>query len=322
MKIENPKLKIVFMGTPEFGAVILEELVKNGYKPALVVTETDKPVGRKHIVTPPLVKTTALRYDIPIAQPERIKNLKLEIENLRPDLIIIAAYGKIIPKEILDIPKYGSLNVHPSLLPRWRGPSPIQYAILNGDEETGVTIMLPDEQMDHGKILSSTEYRLSGDETHENLLKELTNLGAKLLVDSVPKYINKEIKPMPQDDSKATYSKILKKEDGKIDWKKTAQEIERQIRALNPWPGTFCGCEENKYKIKTIKIHKAKIQEQTENGPVGICGKTFMATNEQIAVQTGKDYLIIEELQIEGGKKMPVKDFLKGHLEFIGIILI
>jgi methionyl-tRNA formyltransferase len=153
------------------------------------------------------------------------------------------------------------------------------------------------------------------------LHNELANLGAELLVDIIPKWTNKEIKPMSQDETKVTYTKILKKEDGRIDWTKSAEEIERQIRAFDPWPGTFCECEDNKFKTKTIKIWKASVQKQTLVGPFGEVGKTYMATNEQIAVQTGEGFLIIEELQPESGKRMKAKDFLKGHPDFIGILL-
>jgi methionyl-tRNA formyltransferase len=314
----NPK--IIFVGTPEFGAIILENLIKADFKPVLVITETDKPVGRKQIITSPPVKIAALRYNISIAQPGKIKDYK-EIKNLNPDLIIIAAYGQIIPKEILEIPKYGCLNVHPSLLPKYRGSSPIQYAILNGDQETGVSIMLLDEKMDHGPILGNSKIQIPKSKNYFELHDELAILGAKLLTEIIPKWLNNEIKPMPQDETKTTFSKIFKKEDGKINWTKSAQEIERQIRAFDPWPTSFAECGENKFDIKTIKIWRASVQEQTGVGPFGQPGKTYMATNEKIAVQTGKDFLIIEELQPESGKRMLAKDFLKGHSDFIGTIL-
>jgi methionyl-tRNA formyltransferase len=321
-KINNcMELKIIFMGTPEFGATILENLIRNDLKPVLVITETDKPAGRKKIITPPIVKTAALRYNISIAQPKNISDSVCQIRDLKPDLIIVAAYGQIVPKIILEIPKFGCLNVHPSLLPKYRGPSPVQYAILNGDKETGVSIMLLDEKMDHGDVLSCASRQITGKETASILLKELTQIGAKLLVDTIPKWINNEIKPMPQDNTKATYTKILKKEDGKIDWTKPAEEIERQIRAFDPWPGCYTLCEDNKFNIKTIKIWKAGVQKSTKAGPFGNPGKTYMATNEKIAVQTGADFLIIEELQPESGKRMRAEEFLKGHSDFIGTIL-
>lgn len=314
-------LKIIFLGTPEFGAIILDGLVNSGYKPALVVTETDKPVGRKQIITPPLVKVAALRYNLKIVQPDKILNLKSEILNLKPDLGVVAAYGQIIPKEILDIPKYGFLNVHPSLLPKYRGPSPIQYAILNGEEKTGVTIMQIAEKVDSGPIVAQEEITIEKEYTYETLHNKLAVLGVKLLVDNIYKYINKEIKPMAQDDSKATYTKILKKENGKIDWQKPAEEIKNQITAFGREPGTYTECGENKFGIKTIKISKASVQEQTKNSPKGVPGKTYLATNEKIAVQTGKDFLIIEEIQPESGKRMPAKEFLLGRPDFIGTIL-
>lgn len=314
----NPK--IIFMGTPEFGAIILEGLVKSGYKPVLVITETDKPVGRKKILTPPIVKTVALRYNIPILQPERIENTKYQIPDAKPDLIIVAAYGQFLPKEILEIPKYGCLNVHPSLLPKYRGSSPIQSAILNGDRETGVTIILMDSKIDHGPILAQKRLEIKIRETAEQLHDRLVELGAKVLTDTIPNWIKGGIKPTLQDDSTATYSKILKKEDGKIYWKKSAEEIERQIRAFSPWPGSFTEIENGDSK-KIIKIFKATVLRQTNHGPFGILGKTYLAPNDKIAVQTGKDFLIIEELQPSGGKRMASKDFLKGHKKFIGIIL-
>jgi methionyl-tRNA formyltransferase len=316
----NPK--IIFIGTPEFGAIILEGLIEAGFKPALVVTETDKPVGRKKIITSSPVKIVAQKFDIPIDQPEKIKNLELKIKNLKPDLGIVAAYGQILPSNILSIPKFGFLNVHPSLLPKYRGPSPIQCTILNGDEETGVSIMLLDEKMDHGSILVQRKLELSiSNLQFTNLHNELAKLGTGLLISTIPQWLSNEIKAMPQDETKATFTKILKREDGKIDWSKPAAELERQIRAFDPWPGSFAECGENKFKIKNIKIWQASVQEQTGVGPFGQPGKTYMATNENIAVQTGKDFFIIRELQPESGKRMSTKEFLKGHSDFIGTML-
>jgi methionyl-tRNA formyltransferase len=322
LKIKNLKFKIIFVGTPEFGAIILEGLIKANFKPVLVVTETDKPVGRKKIITPPPVKIIAEKYSIPIAQPEIIRNLELEIKNLKPDLGIVAAYGQILPNNILSIPKFGFLNVHPSLLPKYRGPSPIQHAILNGDKETGISIMLLDEKMDHGPIIAQRELEFSiSNFQFKNLHDELAELGIKILMETIPKWLDKEIAAIPQDESQATYTKILTKDDGRIDWTKPAEFIERQVRAFSPWPGTFSFCSENQFGIKSIKILKAGIQEQTGMGPFGEPGKTYMATNEKIAVQAGKDFLVIEELQPESGKKMLARDFLMGHSDFTGTIL-
>lgn len=313
--MKNPK--IIFIGTPEFGAIILRKLIENNFKPSLVITAPDKPVGRKQITTPPEVKQVAEEYSIPSLQTEKIATLKQEISNQKSDLIITAGFTQIIPKEILEIPKYKSLNVHPSLLPKYRGPSPIQNTILNGDKETGVTIILMTEEMDQGPIIKTTKFIIKDPKvTHKELEEELAELGANLLIQIIPQWTDNKIKPKSQDESKATYTEILTKESGRIDWSKSAQEIERQVRAFNPWPNTHC-----KANNKSLKIWQASVQEQTEIGPKGPLGKVYLASNEQIAVQCGKDYLIIEELQFEGKKRMKVEDFLKGNIDFIGTVL-
>ena len=288
--MENNKIRIIFIGTPEFGAIILEELVKNNYQPFLVITSPDKPVGRKQILTPPPVKLVAQKYKIPIEQPERIKNYESEIRNLKPDLVICAAYGQIISEEILKIPRHGCLNVHPSLLPKYRGPSPIQTTILNGDEKTGVTIMLMDEEIDHGPILAKRELEITNPKskiTYRELHDKLAEIGAKLLIETIPDWISGKIKPKTQDEKKTTYTKIIKKEDGKIDWKKPAQEIERQIRAFNPWPGAFTFIQKKGKKIR-IKICQAELSKDNK--------------------------LIIKKLQPEGKKPMSFEEFKKGYL--------
>ena len=214
-----------------------------------------------------------------------IKNCKLKIENYRPDLIIVAAYGQILPKEILDIPKYGCLNVHPSLLPKYRGPSPIQAAILNGDNEAGVTIINMTEKVDAGPIISNSKFKIQNSKlTYKELHDELAKLGAKLLLKTIPEWIAGKIKPKTQDETKATYTKIIKKEDGRIDWKKPAEYIERQVRALNPWPGTYTF-----YKSKILKILKTEIIN---------------------------DKLIIKEVHLAGKKPMSFEDFFRGHNDY------
>lgn len=284
IKFSN-NLKIVYIGTPEFSAVILKKLIQNGYAPVLVVTAPDKPVGRKQIITPPSVKILAQKNNIQVLQTEKIKNCQSKIENFQPDLGILAAFGQIVPKNILNIPKYGFLNVHPSLLPKFRGPSPIQSAILNGDEETGVTIMLMNEKLDEGDIISNISDPFSKNETYETLHNKLAELGGNLLVKTIPDWVSGKIKAKPQNNAKATYSKILKKEDGRIDWTKPADFIDRQIKALNPWPGTF-----DVYKGKKLKILKSEV----------VNGK-----------------LIIKQVQLEGKKPMSFEEFLLGHKNYI-----
>jgi methionyl-tRNA formyltransferase len=327
-------MKLIFMGTPEFGAIILEGLIKGNFKPylgrrpngpfrpILVITAPDKPVGRKQIFTPPPVKVIAQKYNIPILQPEKIQEAIAEIRATSPGLVAVAAYGQILPQEILDIPKYGCLNVHPSLLPKYRGPSPIQYAILNGDEETGITMFLMDAQIDHGPIIAKSKLKNQISKmTYPELSKELAKLGAELLIRVIPDWISGEIKLQRQDEKKATYTKILKKEDGKIDWKKSAEEIERQIRAFESWPGTYAELRIKNQESRMIKILKSSVLEQNKIGRKGPVGKTFLAPDDKIAVQTEEDYLLIEELQPEGKRKMTSEEFLRGHPDFIGKIL-
>lgn len=337
--MKSERLKIIFMGTPEFGASILEGLITHkaryigpkpaingGYEPILVVTAPDKAVGRNQTVTPPPAKVVAQKYNIPVAQPEKIRNLELEIKNLNPDLIIISAYREIIPKEILDIPKYGSLNVHPSLLPLYRGPSPIQAAILNGERKTGVTIILMDEKIDRGPILTQRSLMIEEAETAKTLAEKLANLGTSLLLETIPKRLKDLIKPVPQDESKVTFTKVLTRDDGKIIWKKTAEELEREIRAYFPWPGSYTIWSKTG-KLLKIKILKARVFKFA-GGIAYPVGKTLIAPQNEICVQCGRgffpgggDFLVIERLQLEGKGEMFPEEFLRGHLDFIGTIL-
>lgn len=303
------------MGTPEFGAVILEKLCRSEYKPVFAVTAPDKPVGRKLILTHPPVKITAQKYGIPVCQPEKISSLKSEISDLKPDLIIVASFGRILPKEILDLPKYGCLNLHPSLLPQYRGATPIQSAVLDGCEKTGATVILMDEKMDHGPIVAQKTLAMEKQETAVSLFGKLAELSADMILETIPKWLGNEIKARAQDESRATFTRILTKEDGRIDWRRPAEEIERKIRAFNPWPGTYCLADN-----KIFKILEADVLIQTENGPFGPAGKTYLASNDKIAVQTGQDFLIIKKLQLAGKKETSAEDFLKGHLNFIGMV--
>ena len=315
-------MRIIFFGTPEFGVSVFERLIDSDYRPILVVTTPDMPTGRKQTLTPPPVKQLAQTHKIPILQPERLEkfttllNQESRIKNQEIDLIIVAAYGKVIPKEILAIPKHGALNVHPSLLPRWRGPSPIQYAILNGDTETGVTIMLMDEELDHGPILSNFIFQISDFRfTTEELTNKLAELGANLLLETIPKWITGEIKPKEQDHKKATYSKIITKEDGHIDWLKSAEEIERQIRAFTPWPGSF-----SFWDTMRIRITKGIIDSTPQSKP-RTSGQIFLNNENQLSVQTGEEIFRIEKLQPDGKNEMTSKQFFNGHPDIIGVLL-
>ncbi|QQG53007.1 MAG: methionyl-tRNA formyltransferase [Candidatus Falkowbacteria bacterium] len=313
------KKKIIFMGTPEFSLPGLSALIQSAnFEISAVFTQPDKPVGRKQILTPPPVKTTALKYGIKIFQPEKIKSEMENIKNLQPDLIVVIAYGKIIPQEILDIPKYGCINVHASLLPKYRGAACLNAPILNGDQETGVTIMKMEAGLDTGPILKQAIMKLSGQETLADVHDRLAALGAELLPEVLMEWTAGKIKPQIQDDSQASYIKTLAKEDGKIDWAKPALEIERQIRAYNPWPGTFCYDKNNKI-IKILAAarplnEQKNIDEKIATGQVSLI-------NGQLTVACGQGSIIILKLQAEGGKALLAKDFLSGHQDFIGQIL-
>jgi len=313
MKETNPK--IIFLGTPDFGAVILEGLIKAGYSPVLIITQKDKPKGRKQIVSPPPVKLIAQKNNIEILQPDNIKSCLKRIKETKPDLIISAAFGQLIPKEIIEAPKYKSLNVHPSFLPKYRGPSPIQQAILDGEKETGVSIILMDEQLDHGPIVAQSKPIEIDNLTSQELTTILAEATIELLIETVPKWIKGEISPQPQGDDRATYTETLTKEKGKINWQKPAIEIERQIRAFTPWPGSYSYLEKGGKEIQ-IKIIKAKILEkkEAEYEP----GQTLIVSKKDLGIQTGKDILIVESIQIQGGKEMSSQDFLRGHVDFIG----
>jgi len=320
-------MKIIFIGTPEFGAIILKKLVENKYKPVLIVTAPDKPIGRKQILTPPPIKVLAEKYEIQVLQPEKLSMIIEQLSSLNPDLIIVAAYGKILPKEILDIPKKGCLNIHPSLLPKWRGPSPIQYAILNGDKKTGVTIILMDEKTDHGSIVNQRTLEIEENETSTALYDKLANLGAGLLMETIPKWQKGMLKVRAQDETKATFTKILTREDGRIIWKKTADDLLKQIKAFDYWPGSFFFWKKRNDQMARIKISKARFFKSIGGISYPI-GKTLVVPQNEIGVQCGKafldgggDFLVIERLQMEGKDEMSPEEFIRGHPDFIGTIL-
>ncbi len=248
------KRTIIFIGTSSFAITTLEELIENGYEILAVITAPDKPVGRKQELTPSPIKEIALKYNLVIFQPEKISEVKEKISQLNPDLIITSSYGQIIPKNIIDIPKKGSLNLHPSLLPKYRGPSPIQTAILNGEEVTGVTIIKMDEKMDHGPIITQQETNINPNDTYESLENKLSDQITDLLIKTLPRYFKNKIQLKIQDESKATYTKILTRDNGKIDLQKDVQEIERKVRAFSPWPGTWTEINNQRVKILKVKI--------------------------------------------------------------------
>ncbi len=276
-------VKFAFFGTSELSVKVLDILIKNGYTPDLVVTVPDKPQGRKMIITPPPLKVFAEVHNLKVTQPTSLSDYNLQPNTY--NLLIVASYGKIIPKSILEIPKFGILNIHPSLLPKFRGPSPIQSFILSGEEETGVTIMLMDEQVDHGPILSISKLKSKISNLNAKQLEEkLAELGGQMLVDVIPKWISGEIKPQEQDHSQATFTKIIKKEDALIDLKADPYQNFLKIQAYSGWPNAYFFTE-RKGKIIRVIIKKTSFED-------------------------GK--LIIERVVPEGKKEMNYKDFLKG----------
>lgn len=250
-------VRIIFFGTSFFAVPTLLNLVKNNFNIVAVISQPDRPVGRQQIIEPTPVKKVAVENGLLVKQFENIHNQEAInfIKKTQPDLIIVVAYGQIIPKEILVIPKYGCLNIHPSLLPKYRGAAPVATAILNGDSETGVTIMQLDEKMDHGPIITQEIFSILDDDNMESLQNSLACEGAKMLVKILPDYLLGDIKPQPQDDFLATYTKILTKENGQINWQKTPAEIDRQIRAFYPWPGAW-----TTHQGKIVKIISAHLE--------------------------------------------------------------
>ena len=305
--MKNKHLKMIFFGTPEFSNIVLQKLIDSNYKPFLVVTQPDKPTGRKKELVSSPVKILAQKNNIPVIQPKKLKNYKLPTTNYQ--LGIVASYGKIIPTEILEIPKYGTLNIHPSLLPKYRGPSPIQATILNKDKKTGVTIMKMDKAMDHGPVIKSEKLKIKNEKfTYEILVKKLFKIGADLLIEILPDYLSGKIKPKEQSHVKATYTKIIKKEDGLINWNKPADHIERQLHAYTPWPGIYTF-----FNGKRLKVLKLEISEYTIGTPgVPIVGQVIKY-DDGFAVQTGNGLAVINTVQLEGKNPQTAKEFLNGH---------
>lgn len=295
-------LKTVFMGTPKLSATVLKGLSDSGIDVVLCVSQPDKPVGRKHILTAPPAKVCAEELGIEVYQPDSLRTDEAYefIRNVNPDLIITAAYGKILPQRMLDIPEYGCINVHASLLPRYRGAAPVQYSILNGDDITGVTIMKMDAGMDTGDILAQIEVPVDIDDTTETLMAKLASAGRDLLLDTIEDYVEGKITPVKQDESKVTVTSQIKPEDGILDWNLTGRQVHDRIRALSTWPGcstTFNG--------KRMKIYASSLVEDSGDARPG---EIIFAGKGKLQVKCGKDSICILELQSEGGKRLKAID--------------
>ena len=295
------------MGTPDFAVGTLEEIIKAGHEVVLVVTQPDKPKGRSGALQFPPVKECAVAHGIEVFQPKKIREAE-NVEYLRKynaDIIVVAAFGQLLPKSILDMPKYGCINVHASLLPKYRGAAPIQWSILNGDAVTGVTIMQMDVGMDTGDMIAKREIVIGEEETGGGLFDKLAEVGAKLCVDTMVDIENGTAARTPQNADEATHVSMISKELGNIDWNKSAMEIERYVRGLNPWPSAF-----TKLDGKSFKIWKAKVvNENTNEKP----GTIVQVEKGCLNVQTGEGVLSLLEVQLEGKKRMEADAFLRGY---------
>ena len=302
-------MRIVFMGTPDFAVPSLQALIDAGHDVCAVYTQPDKPQGRKQILTAPPVKTLALEYDIPVFQPNTLKNEdeQARLRELAPEVIIVVAYGKLLPKAVLDIPPHGCINVHGSLLPRWRGAAPIQWAVIAGDEMAGVTTMQMAEGLDTGDMLLTYETKVGEKETAGELFDRLAQSGAELLTQTLVKL--DEITPRPQDDAQSCYAHMLDKQMAVIDWSKSAHEIDCLIRGLNPWP----------IALTTLSGERLKVFAAEKANGNGEPGKVLEANPKKgLTVACGEGALRLTEIQLVGGKRMKATDFLRGHAIEVG----
>lgn len=300
-------MRVIFMGTPDFAVGTLEEIIKAGHEVVLVVTQPDKPRGRSGALQFPPVKECAVAHGIEVFQPKKIREEE-NVEYLRkynPDIMVVAAFGQLLPKSILDMPKYGCINVHASLLPKYRGAAPIQWSVINGDPVTGVTIMQMDVGMDTGDMIATREVVIGDEETGGGLFDKLAEVGAKLCVDTMVEIENGTAIRTPQNHEEATHVSMISKELGNVDWNKSAVEIERLIRGLNPWPSAY-----TQLAGKTFKLWKAKVvKEDTDKMP----GTIVRVGIDCLDVQTGSGLLSLLEVQLEGKKRMEVDAFLRGY---------
>ncbi|MGN0355907.1 MAG: methionyl-tRNA formyltransferase [Muricoprocola sp.] len=310
-------MKVIFMGTPDFAVGTLKALIASEHEVAAVVTQPDKPKGRGKAMQYTPVKEVAVEAGIPVLQPVKVRDPQVveELRAYQADVIVVVAFGQIIPKSILEMPKYGCINVHASLLPEYRGAAPIQWAVMDGKEKTGVTTMQMDEGLDTGDMLLVEEVPLAEDETGGSLFDKLCQVGADLLLKTLEELPKNTLVPQKQPEKSPTpYAAMLTKEMGKIDWDKTAAEIERLVRGLNPWPSAY-----THINGKTLKIWKASVKEgqaaRAQNGEI------VSVTKKEILVKTKEGLLSLDEVQLEGKKRMPADAFLRGYAVEKGILL-
>ena len=309
-------MRILFMGTPDIAAASLQALLDAGHEVCAVFTRRDKPVGRKQILTAPPVKQLAVEHGIPVYQPRTLRDGSSDdvIKELAPDIIVVVAYGCIIPPQLLHVAQYGCINLHVSLLPKYRGSAPIQWAVLNGDAQTGVTIMQLDEGLDTGDMLAKAIVPLDEKETGGSLFDKLSEAGGRLCVETLAKLEKGEITPEKQGESPTAYASMLDKKMGNIDWSKSAVVIERLVRGLNPWPSAYTHLDG-----KTLKIWACDVLPQSASK--GESGEILEVTKDAIHVQTGDGILVLREIQLAGKARMDAGAFLRGYKVVPGTVL-
>ena len=310
------KVRIIFMGTPQFAVTILESLLQSAYQVLAVYTQPDKPAGRGRPVVLPPAKRLALERQIQVIQPKTFKSREVveQLASFQTELIIVAAFGAILPPEVLSLPKFACLNVHPSLLPRHRGPSPVANTLLYGDEITGVTIMLMDAGLDTGPILAQEKVGISFMDSTGSLSSKLAEVGARLLLEILPKWLGGELRQQAQDETQATYSKLITSKDAEIDWHLSALELWRRVRAYNPWPSCYSWCQG-----KRLRIHRAIPLGDVAKGEIGKV--IALAEPPGVGVVTGQGILGLCQVQLEGRREMAVENFVRGKRDFIGCVL-
>jgi len=311
-------MRIVFMGTPEFSVPPLEYLIRSEYQIVGVYTQPDRPTGRGQTLEQSPVKKVALGHSLEVFQPARLRNPD-EVQHLaalRPDLILVAAFGQILPQSVLDIPPFGCLNIHPSLLPKYRGATPIPSALLAGENETGVTIMLMEAGMDTGPIISQIIVGIEPQDTTESLTKRLAQAGVRLLGEVLPLWFDRSLKPQPQDGSKATYTSPISKDAGIINWQMSAQEISRRVRAFHPWPGCYTW-----WQGKRLKIIETMPLPGVFDVPPGTVVSLGPGQPAAVGVQTRDGVLVLKRMQLEGKRALTAEEFLSGQRTFVGSTL-
>ena len=307
-------MRIVFMGTPGFAIPSLAHLVLNHHQVTAVYTQPDRPAGRGQSLAPSPLKQAALAMQLPVRQPASLKDTEAleQLAELKPDVIVVTAYGKMLPRPVLDLPRYGCLNLHPSLLPRYRGASPVVAAILAGEEFTGVSVMLLDEGVDTGPVISQAAVSISPRDNTGSLMGKLAQVAARSLIEALVHWSRGAIAPQPQNESEASYCATVAKSDGEIDWGMSAADIWRRVRAFNPWPGSY-----TRWQGKQLKIMEAVPLSAVRKSP----GQVLSEESSMIGVGTGDGVLGVLRVQIEGRRAMSAAEFLRGHRDIVGAVL-